>query len=121
MGYQFEGHFVIFGVHLGLCGIGKFVCGCVYVYAWVCVVWFGFCIKPVHNEVISGFQALLQAKTSLAARTREQGDLRLSGPPSGKGAGGGARARDRRVPTDLRADSLVTVATDARTVHRDER
>ncbi|GFO18061.1 hypothetical protein PoB_004456600 [Plakobranchus ocellatus] len=39
----------------------------------------------------------------------QQGDLRLSGPPSGQGAGGGARTRDRRVPVDLRADSLATV------------
>ncbi|GFN96428.1 hypothetical protein PoB_002293400 [Plakobranchus ocellatus] len=39
----------------------------------------------------------------------QQGDLRLSGPPSGQGAGGGARTRDRRVPADLRADSLATV------------
>ncbi|GFO06260.1 hypothetical protein PoB_003276500 [Plakobranchus ocellatus] len=37
------------------------------------------------------------------------GDLRLSGPPSGQGAGGGARTRDRRVPADLRADSPATV------------
>ncbi|GFO13388.1 serine/threonine-protein kinase 32c [Plakobranchus ocellatus] len=34
---------------------------------------------------------------------------RLSGPPSGQGAGGGARTRDRMVPADLRADSLATV------------
>ncbi|GFO43926.1 hypothetical protein PoB_007043100 [Plakobranchus ocellatus] len=39
----------------------------------------------------------------------QQGYLRLSGPPSGQGAGGGARTRDRRVPADLRADSLATV------------
>ncbi|GFO16717.1 hypothetical protein PoB_004322200 [Plakobranchus ocellatus] len=39
----------------------------------------------------------------------QQGDLRLSDPPSGQGAGGGARTRDRRVPVDLRADSLATV------------
>ncbi|GFN75592.1 hypothetical protein PoB_000209800 [Plakobranchus ocellatus] len=39
----------------------------------------------------------------------QQGDLRLSGPPSGQGAGGGARTRDRRVHADLRADSLATV------------
>ncbi|GFO30645.1 hypothetical protein PoB_005715000 [Plakobranchus ocellatus] len=39
----------------------------------------------------------------------QQGDLRLSGPPSGQDAGGGARTRDRRVPADLRADSLATV------------
>ncbi|GFO03847.1 hypothetical protein PoB_003035200 [Plakobranchus ocellatus] len=39
----------------------------------------------------------------------QQGDLRLSGPPSGQGAGSGARTRDRRVPADLRADSQATV------------
>ncbi|GFO45033.1 hypothetical protein PoB_007153800 [Plakobranchus ocellatus] len=39
----------------------------------------------------------------------QQGDLRLSGPPSGQGAGGGARTCDRGVPADLRADSLATV------------
>ncbi|GFO26044.1 hypothetical protein PoB_005254900 [Plakobranchus ocellatus] len=39
----------------------------------------------------------------------QQGDLRLSGPPSGQGAGGGTRTRDRMVPADLRADSLATV------------
>ncbi|GFN93688.1 hypothetical protein PoB_002019400 [Plakobranchus ocellatus] len=37
------------------------------------------------------------------------GDLRLSGPPSGRSAGGGARTRDRRVPADLKSDSLATV------------
>ncbi|GFO01870.1 dyslexia-associated protein kiaa0319-like protein [Plakobranchus ocellatus] len=42
----------------------------------------------------------------------QQGDLRLSGPPSGQGAGGGARTRDRGVPADLRAGSLSS-ATDA--------
>ncbi|GFN79093.1 hypothetical protein PoB_000559900 [Plakobranchus ocellatus] len=39
----------------------------------------------------------------------QQGDLRLSGPPSGQGAGSGARTRDRRVPADLGADSQATV------------
>ncbi|GFO44816.1 hypothetical protein PoB_007132100 [Plakobranchus ocellatus] len=39
----------------------------------------------------------------------QQGDLRLSGPPSGKGAGGWARTRDRRISADIRADSLATV------------
>ncbi|GFO39168.1 hypothetical protein PoB_006567300 [Plakobranchus ocellatus] len=37
----------------------------------------------------------------------QQGDLRLPGSPSGRGAGGGARTRDRRVPADLRTDSLA--------------
>ncbi|GFO09528.1 hypothetical protein PoB_003603300 [Plakobranchus ocellatus] len=39
----------------------------------------------------------------------EQGDLRFSGPPSGQGAGGGAQICDRRVPADLKTDSLATV------------
>ncbi|GFO04983.1 hypothetical protein PoB_003148800 [Plakobranchus ocellatus] len=37
----------------------------------------------------------------------QQGDLRLSGPPSGQDARGGARTRDRRIPADLRASSLA--------------
>ncbi|GFO44991.1 hypothetical protein PoB_007149600 [Plakobranchus ocellatus] len=39
----------------------------------------------------------------------QQGDLRLSGLPSGQDASGGARTRDRRVPADRRAYSLATV------------
>ncbi|GFN87591.1 hypothetical protein PoB_001409700, partial [Plakobranchus ocellatus] len=39
----------------------------------------------------------------------QQGDLRFTGPPSGQGAGGGVRTRDRQVSADLRADSLATV------------
>ncbi|GFO11209.1 hypothetical protein PoB_003771400 [Plakobranchus ocellatus] len=35
-------------------------------------------------------------------------DLRLKGPPSGQGASGGARTPNKRVSTDLRADSLST-------------
>ncbi|GFO26384.1 hypothetical protein PoB_005288900 [Plakobranchus ocellatus] len=42
----------------------------------------------------------------------QQGDLRLSGPLSGQGAGGGARTRNRRVPADLRMNSLSFI-TDA--------
>ncbi|GFO24636.1 hypothetical protein PoB_005114100 [Plakobranchus ocellatus] len=38
-----------------------------------------------------------------------RGDLRLSGLPSGQGADGGARVRDRSVPAYLRADSISTV------------
>ncbi|GFN83244.1 hypothetical protein PoB_000975000 [Plakobranchus ocellatus] len=39
----------------------------------------------------------------------QEGDLRLLGPPSGQGANGGDRSRNRRVPAHLRADSLATV------------
>ncbi|GFO08923.1 hypothetical protein PoB_003542800 [Plakobranchus ocellatus] len=45
----------------------------------------------------------------LCIASPQQGDLRLSGPPPRQDAGGGARTRDRRVPADLRADSLSTV------------
>ncbi|GFN83014.1 hypothetical protein PoB_000952000 [Plakobranchus ocellatus] len=39
----------------------------------------------------------------------QHGDIRLLHPPSGQHAGAGARTRNRRVPADLRADSLATV------------
>ncbi|GFO22938.1 hypothetical protein PoB_004944300 [Plakobranchus ocellatus] len=39
----------------------------------------------------------------------QQGDFRLSGLPSGEDAGGGARTRDRKIPADIRADSLATL------------
>ncbi|GFO36792.1 hypothetical protein PoB_006329700 [Plakobranchus ocellatus] len=38
----------------------------------------------------------------------QQDDVRFSGPPSGQGAGGAARFRNRRVSEDIRADSLAT-------------
>ncbi|GFN86565.1 acetylcholine receptor subunit alpha-like [Plakobranchus ocellatus] len=44
-----------------------------------------------------------------AIANTKQGELYLLGPLSRRGAGGGARTRDRRVPADLRADSLATV------------
>ncbi|GFN94659.1 hypothetical protein PoB_002116500 [Plakobranchus ocellatus] len=39
----------------------------------------------------------------------QQGDRRLSGLSSGQGAGGGAWARDRGIPADLRARRLSTM------------
>ncbi|GFO09795.1 hypothetical protein PoB_003630000 [Plakobranchus ocellatus] len=42
----------------------------------------------------------------------QQGDPRLSGPPSGQGTGGGVRTHDKRVPEDLRADLPYNCATD---------
>ncbi|GFO41648.1 hypothetical protein PoB_006815300 [Plakobranchus ocellatus] len=56
-----------------------------------------------------------QAQVSLHRHyswTLTQFTTRLSqafGPPSGQDASGGARTRDRRVPADLRADSLATL------------
>ncbi|GFO34036.1 hypothetical protein PoB_006054100 [Plakobranchus ocellatus] len=43
----------------------------------------------------------------------QQGDLRLSGPTSGQGAGDGARTRDRKVPADLSGDSLALIPRDS--------
>ncbi|GFN89787.1 hypothetical protein PoB_001629300 [Plakobranchus ocellatus] len=51
----------------------------------------------------------LSASIDQAEANPQQGDLRLLGPPTGQGAGNGARTRDRRFPADLRADSLTTV------------
>ncbi|GFO09055.1 LOW QUALITY PROTEIN: hypothetical protein PoB_003556000 [Plakobranchus ocellatus] len=45
----------------------------------------------------------------LCIASPQQGDLRLSGHPSGQGTAGGARTRDRRVTANLRADSRATV------------
>ncbi|GFN93385.1 hypothetical protein PoB_001989100 [Plakobranchus ocellatus] len=56
------------------------------------------------------FQCSLKRSLSfLYIASPQQGDLRLSGPPSGQGAGSGTRTRNRRVPADLRADSQATV------------
>ncbi|GFO05179.1 hypothetical protein PoB_003168400 [Plakobranchus ocellatus] len=41
--------------------------------------------------------------------TEDQGDFRLSVPPSCQGASDEARTCDRSVPANLRADSLATV------------
>ncbi|GFO10991.1 hypothetical protein PoB_003749600 [Plakobranchus ocellatus] len=57
----------------------------------------------------SRFMVLTHFKRPNALRSPQQGDLRLLGPPSDRGADGGAGARDRRVLADLRADPQATV------------
>ncbi|GFN92448.1 hypothetical protein PoB_001895400 [Plakobranchus ocellatus] len=44
----------------------------------------------------------------VVVKNPQQGDLRLSGPPSGQNDNDGTRTRNRRVPADIRADSLAT-------------
>ncbi|GFO11836.1 hypothetical protein PoB_003834100 [Plakobranchus ocellatus] len=44
----------------------------------------------------------------------QEGDLRFLGPPSGHGSGGGARTCDRRVPVDLRVDSLSIIPPESK-------
>ncbi|GFO28172.1 hypothetical protein PoB_005467700 [Plakobranchus ocellatus] len=59
------------------------------------------------HDMVRRRRSSIHLRTTLSRA--QQGDLRLSGPPSGQGTGGVARIRNRKVPTDLRADSLVTV------------
>ncbi|GFN91981.1 hypothetical protein PoB_001848700 [Plakobranchus ocellatus] len=56
-----------------------------------------------------GAISLKLSQDGIAGASPHQGDLRLSGPPSGPGADEEARTLDRRVPADIRADSLATV------------
>ncbi|GFO22704.1 chitinase [Plakobranchus ocellatus] len=49
------------------------------------------------------------AATAAADMTQQQQQQHQSTTPSGQGTGGRARARDRRVPADLRANSLASV------------
>ncbi|GFN93202.1 hypothetical protein PoB_001970800 [Plakobranchus ocellatus] len=58
---------------------------------------------------VTGNRVITISDVAQQQASPQQGDLRLSGPPSGQGAGSGARTRDRRVPADLRADSQATV------------
>ncbi|GFN82304.1 LOW QUALITY PROTEIN: hypothetical protein PoB_000881000 [Plakobranchus ocellatus] len=58
---------------------------------------FRFSLKKI---IIPQMQLLKRSEGKHAVRL--QGVLRLSGPPSGQDAGGGARTRDRRVTADLR-------------------
>ncbi|GFO39694.1 hypothetical protein PoB_006619900 [Plakobranchus ocellatus] len=109
-----------------MCASSSFGYSSIYHHAFLFVI-----ERPVHNKVISGFQALRQARAPEAGlepategslqisgwtrkplcyrRSPQQCDLRLSGPPPGQSAGSGARTRDRRVPADIRADSQATV------------
>ncbi|GFO32434.1 hypothetical protein PoB_005893900 [Plakobranchus ocellatus] len=67
--------------------------------------WFGGASGDLPND-----SAAQNSKFSIInIITPRQGDLRLLGPPSGQVAGGGARTRDKRMPAELRADSLATV------------
>ncbi|GFO26928.1 hypothetical protein PoB_005343300 [Plakobranchus ocellatus] len=56
-----------------------------------------------------GHHVWFKEKRQRYSASPQHGDLRLSGPPSGQGAGGGARARDRGVTADLRTATPSTV------------
>ncbi|GFO23498.1 hypothetical protein PoB_005000300 [Plakobranchus ocellatus] len=52
---------------------------------------------------------LLKVGCYMYTACQQNGDLRLSGLLPGQGVSGRARTRNRRVPADLRVDSLSTV------------
>ncbi|GFO29502.1 endonuclease-reverse transcriptase [Plakobranchus ocellatus] len=66
-------------------------------------------LRVILNRLKPEAEKIFEVGWFLYIANPQQGDLRLSGPPSGQGAGGGARTRDRRAPADLRTDSLATV------------
>ncbi|GFN98164.1 hypothetical protein PoB_002467000 [Plakobranchus ocellatus] len=69
-------------------------------------------IVTLNDDVIKHFleqRANYHKPDKITSRSTNKCDLRLSGPPSGQGVGGGARDRDRRIPADFRADSLSSV------------
>ncbi|GFO49434.1 hypothetical protein PoB_007593900 [Plakobranchus ocellatus] len=68
--------------------------------------------KPENTLKRNGFRQSKRKQERFgffSVATPQQGDLRLSGFPSGQGVDGGARTRDRKVAADIRADSLATV------------
>ncbi|GFO33053.1 hypothetical protein PoB_005955800 [Plakobranchus ocellatus] len=67
---------------------------------------FSGCVKQKYIIFIQG----LTAPWFVYIASPQRGDLSLSCPPSGQGAGGGAQTSDRRVPADLGADSLAIVS-----------
>ncbi|GFN82810.1 hypothetical protein PoB_000931600 [Plakobranchus ocellatus] len=71
--------------------------------------------RQTFDEAQRKVQALMEKDSY---RSPQQGDLRLSGPPSGQGAGGRAQTCDRRVSADLRTDSLATVPSTPRSTYR---
>ncbi|GFN82788.1 amine oxidase [Plakobranchus ocellatus] len=65
-------------------------------------------LKPT-IEVRGYSRSIIAVRGHSRSWKEQEGDPRLSGPPSGQGTSGGARSRDRRVPAVLRADSLSIV------------
>ncbi|GFN94000.1 RNA-directed DNA polymerase from mobile element jockey [Plakobranchus ocellatus] len=61
------------------------------------------------NEYVLKEANLERSLIKTIRQSPQQGNLGISGPPSGQGTAGGDRTRDRRFPADLRADSLSTV------------
>ncbi|GFO31791.1 hypothetical protein PoB_005829600 [Plakobranchus ocellatus] len=63
--------------------------------------------KSTEDRMLDGRQKKLELEALKIGCSL--GDLRLSGPPSGRGVGGGARTSDSRAPADFRAGSLSTL------------
>ncbi|GFO34338.1 hypothetical protein PoB_006084300 [Plakobranchus ocellatus] len=65
--------------------------------------------------MIAVFRALSSAKESVVGLETE-----TRHPADHRGAGGGARTRDRKVPADLRADSLATEEEEEKEEEKEE-
>ncbi|GFO35073.1 hypothetical protein PoB_006157800 [Plakobranchus ocellatus] len=64
-------------------------------------------IRNLSRQNLSFLDDRVSSTSNLCLKSPQQGDLRLLDPPSGQGAGSGARTRDRRVTADLRAGRLT--------------
>ncbi|GFO11486.1 hypothetical protein PoB_003799100 [Plakobranchus ocellatus] len=65
---------------------------------------------PSDTTLLNTLAPVLVAHRLLTHASQQQGDIRLSGLPSGQGAGGRARTRARRVSTNLKVDSQATMS-----------
>ncbi|GFO21516.1 hypothetical protein PoB_004802100 [Plakobranchus ocellatus] len=66
------------------------------------------CVNLTANKAHDGYPVLDDEWLQPLCPDRNKLILGFQAPSSGQGAGGEARTRDRRVPADLRADSLAT-------------
>ncbi|GFO12286.1 hypothetical protein PoB_003879100 [Plakobranchus ocellatus] len=62
-----------------------------------------------YRKTVAGLVRYWSQVKRKKGRKGEGGGAELSVPPSGQGAGGGTRTSDRRIPADIRADSLAIV------------
>ncbi|GFO00676.1 hypothetical protein PoB_002718100 [Plakobranchus ocellatus] len=70
--------------------------------------------KDPFKSVTPASGIVSEAPSNIVARLLTRPKMSETGsPPSGQGACGGTRTRDRRVPADLKADSLSTVPSTA--------
>ncbi|GFN83162.1 hypothetical protein PoB_000966800 [Plakobranchus ocellatus] len=109
-------HFVVYRIYTGLPIIFQQSVRLVYASSFHNILSSSFSPLPPQYGFIFGLSfiardvSLSQVLVFSYIASPQQGDLRLSGPPSGRNVSGGARTRDRKIPAYRRADSLATVS-----------